>query len=1280
MKKQEIQNNSLTPENSEESVDFQNSNLEAILDSTNARIWAIDKNYCLIFGNSIYHVECQKEFNRIPNIGDSVLFDDLNEEVKHEWQGYYDRALNGEKFSIERRRKYGKEEKWSIYHFGPLLDKNGKCIGASVVAHDITDRIIATEELKKSTKRFEELIEMLPEAIFEMDTDFRLTYVNQRALDLFGYTHNDITEGLNGLEMLTPEYRDLAKQNFIKRIKGEDPGTVEYKGLNKDGSSFPILFHASSVFEDGKLKGVRGVIIDISKQKHEEEKHRQLVMMLDLAPSSVIVHDFNGNFLYVNQKTFDLYGYEREEFITLSIKGISAPESSKLINERMNLLSENGEAKFDVVHLKKDGTKILLEVYALVTKWYGESAILSIGTDITQRKLDEKALQESEEKFKNIFNNSVVGISVTSIDGELNVNKAFSEIVGYSEGELYNMNWKKITHPEDVEKNQEILESIHSGKTETARWEKRYIHKNGNIIWVDISTTLQRDNKGNPQYFITSIVDITERKQAEEKLIESEERYRNVIDISPDAIIIHCEGKIVLTNKAAIQLVGASKPDDLLGKSALEVVHPDDREMVKIRIMNLLKSGEPAPLYEERMIRFDGSVIYAEVAAVRTNYKGKPASLVVLRDFTERKISENALRESEMKFRSIFDQSPVGSVIVGLDKCFVKCNASFCNFIGYNEEEIIGHTIGEFTHPDDIGIGIKELRQLSNGSIESIRLQKRYVRKDGTTVWGEVSIRIVCDDQQKPLYFLPVIQDITMQKSIEQELIKAKEKAEETEIQLFSILENSPTGFAINSISTGKVKYVNKAFTDAYHIPLELCQTVESFFEYVFKDQMELGNKILDDVKSGDPERMKWEMIPVTDKTTQKVHYISAANIILKDQDLMISSVWDVTSQVENEEKLISALNKATESDRLKSAFLANMSHEIRTPMNGILGFSSLLKEPQLTGEEQKRYIEIIEKSGERMLNTINDIIDISKIESGQMEILISELNIVELFENILSFFKPEADKKGIKLLSSIKITEKETVIKSDREKLIAVLTNLVKNAIKFCDKGSIELGCVRKDNFLEFYVKDTGKGIPPNRMDAIFERFVQADIDDKDVKEGSGLGLSIAKSYVELLGGKIWVESTKDIGSTFFFTIPFTQVMSSENNKSVPGDNVEDNIEKLNILIVEDEQVSELLTRVMIEKVSNKILIAKNGVEAVELCKSNPDLDLILMDMKMPVMNGYKATQNIREFNKDIIIIAITAFALTGDKEKALEAGCNDYLTKPLSQKRLGKLLKLYF
>jgi signal transduction histidine kinase/CHASE3 domain sensor protein/CheY-like chemotaxis protein len=403
-----------------------------------------------------------------------------------------------------------------------------------------------------------------------------------------------------------------------------------------------------------------------------------------------------------------------------------------------------------------------------------------------------------------------------------------------------------------------------------------------------------------------------------------------------------------------------------------------------------------------------------------------------------------------------------------------------------------------------------------------------------------------------------------------------------------------------------------------------------------------------------------------------------AAELIIANKELAF--------QNEEKEKRASELANAKEdaekSDRLKSAFLANMSHEIRTPMNGILGFSNLLKTPNLSGEEQQEYIEVIEKSGKRMLNIINDIISISKIEAGVMELYLEESNINEQIEYIYTFFKPEATAKGIALSFKNSLPEEEALVKTDREKLYAILTNLVKNAIKYTKEGSIELGYTKKGKQLEFYIKDTGIGIDQDRHTAIFERFIQADISDENALQGAGLGLAISKAYVEMLGGEIWMKSEKGIGSTFYFTLPYEiyDIETKEESESdTSAKELEAPLKKLKILIVDDDKISRRLLSKILEKVSNELLYAEDGLKAVEIFRKNNDIDLILMDMKMPVMDGYESTRLIRKLSNKTVIIAQTAFALEGDEEKAIKAGCNHYLTKPINRAALLALIQQY-
>ncbi|HKI88266.1 MAG TPA: ATP-binding protein, partial [Draconibacterium sp.] len=364
------------------------------------------------------------------------------------------------------------------------------------------------------------------------------------------------------------------------------------------------------------------------------------------------------------------------------------------------------------------------------------------------------------------------------------------------------------------------------------------------------------------------------------------------------------------------------------------------------------------------------------------------------------------------------------------------------------------------------------------------------------------------------------------------------------------------------------------------------------------------------------------------------------------------------------------AKEKAEESDRLKTAFLANMSHEIRTPMNGILGFADLLRISDITEQERLEYVTIIENSGKRMLNMINDIISISKIESGITEVHLSETDIDEQLEYIQTFFTPETRKKGIELKIKKSILKDETRIITDSEKIYAILINLVNNAIKFTNKGSIEFGYSVMGDYLKFYVKDTGEGIRKENLQLIFDRFRQGSESLTRKYEGTGLGLSISKAYVEMLGGKIWVESVFGKGSVFYFTTPFRKGSDEKGIAKDELNRIENvHIKNLNILIVEDDYATEILLMTYLENYCKSIFIAHNGKEAIQMFRKNQEIDVILMDIKLPEMNGYEATREIRRFNKNVIIIAQTAFGLAGDRQKAIEVGCNTYFSKPISK-----------
>lgn len=401
---------------------------------------------------------------------------------------------------------------------------------------------------------------------------------------------------------------------------------------------------------------------------------------------------------------------------------------------------------------------------------------------------------------------------------------------------------------------------------------------------------------------------------------------------------------------------------------------------------------------------------------------------------------------------------------------------------------------------------------------------------------------------------------------------------------------------------------------------------------------------------------------------------ITTVNTEWKGKPSRLILVNDITDHIRLQERLDQSRQKAQESDRLKSAFLANMSHEIRTPLNGILGFSRFLANDNLSDADKKQFSEIIETCGNHLLRIINDIIDIAQIESGQFILSETEFDIMTLMRELQNIYKVDKNivTRNIELkfvlpdISSIRI-------RSDEARLKQVLFNILNNAAKFTDKGNItvDLRFEEPDKFM-FYVKDTGIGIPADELTNIFEKFRQVEMPKERLNEGNGLGLPISKALVQLMGGEIWLESEQGKGSTFYFTIkaPIIQdfilpkeVRITEKKKSLFANR--------KILIVEDEEVNFLFIKSLLDPCETIILWAKDGAEAVEMAKKE-DVDIILMDMKLPVKSGYEAVKEIRLAKPDIPIIAQTAYAMGGDREKILEAGCNDYISKPIKMRDL--------
>ena len=552
---------------------------------------------------------------------------------------------------------------------------------------------------------------------------------------------------------------------------------------------------------------------------------------------------------------------------------------------------------------------------------------------------------------------------------------------------------------------------------------------------------------------------------------------------------------------------------------------------------------------------------------------------------------------------------------------------------------------------------LKFFRENSTGC----RYISRHKYPDGSSRPVEIVSRIINYQGEEKIWVF--CRDISS-------TIRHENKIKELNSLFNSVLDNIPVYLFVKDTKDLRYLYWNKAFEIHSHIPTD-CVIGKTDFE-IFPNEKDAEHFRNDDLRLLSTGK-DIEFIETYQNKSGELRTVKTLKTLIRDDKgeptFLVGISWDITDMKNSEQELIKARLKAEQSDRLKSTFLSNMSHEIRTPLNAIIGFSRLICD--LPDQEEKRnYMEIVENNSELLIQLINDILDLSKIEAGTLEFYDKPTDISELCQKILQMYQHRTAKNVTLLLD----LPAELIIQIDGNRLAQVLSNLITNAIKFTSKGYIRFGYHLLGEKIEFYVIDTGCGIPREKLNDIFSRFTKLN----SFSQGTGLGLAICKMIVQKMKGEISVESELNKGTTFRFTIPYRSTPLKSTEEPVNRINVKEEMDtQYTILIAEDVESNFLLLKVLIGK-KYKLLHAWNGIEAIKLFNEEKP-DLILMDIKMPEMDGLEATRIIREKSKDIPIIALTAFAFNDDRTRTLEAGCNDFLTKPISSLLLKETLEKY-
>ncbi|MFO7874937.1 MAG: PAS domain S-box protein [Bacteroidales bacterium] len=821
------------------------------------------------------------------------------------------------------------------------------------------------------------------------------------------------------------------------------------------------------------------------------------------------------------------------------------------------------------------------------------------------------------------------------------------------------------------------------------------------------------------------------KKDIGDEPFSSAEKYQLIFEKAPLGIL-HFDNKGVITacNSVFLEIIGSSKKA-LLGfnmlklpnKQVVQAVH----EVLKGHTSSYEGDYESVTANKKTSIK----VLFTPVLNENNKVDG---GIGIIEDNSERTKAEKKLRENEEKFRYITNN--ISDVVFTLDKDLntTYVSPSIEQLTGISPEDHLKKSLEEKHPPGSlkkIRNAIEEAMQRYDTSHpdrdKSEIIELEHYTANGDTIHISTNISFIRDENLNISGFIGISRDITEHKVMEEKLayqLRFQEmvsrisstfvRSDHTNIDenINEMLRDVGLFFNVDRTYFFTISEDHRIISNTHEWCAEgifpgkdLTQNIELDRLPWLKDRV-IHNKTvhIPDIDQlpveaeAEKEEFKKQhiqsllLVPIFSR--EKMHGFFGFDMVRSKKSwdegeinflqVIANILADALFKVEAENALIKAKQKAEENDRLKSAFLANVSHEIRTPMNGILGFLELLKNPDLESEEKQNYIDIVNQSGKRLMNTINDIIEIARIETGQLETLQEEVNITELMGYHYYYFKPMMDKKGLDFNMVIPPSDDDIMIYTDRHKVDSILHNLLSNSIKFTPEGSVEFGYQRHDDMLVFYVSDTGIGIPHHITDAIFDRFVQADLKLSRPHEGSGLGLSIVKAYVEELGGTVSVQSEPDRGSTFYASIPFISNKEKPAEKPETTMHTEENAKSAKegapvVLIAEDEDVSYTFLETLLENEPVTLQRTKTGEEAIEVLRNNPEIILVLMDLKMPGMDGLQATREIRKFNQDIPVIAQTAHALTGDRERAIEAGCNDYISKPINRKHFLQIIHHY-
>jgi len=1160
----------------------------------------------------------------------------------------------------------------------PIIDDSGNIIGVVLVFSDQTIERMKEKQLIETTTKFSKLFNSSSDSISLTDLiTGKIADINVGFEKILGYKREDII-GKSSYD-LKLWVNNSDRESVLAAIKSDGYiKNIKTKFRRNDDKIITVLLSGEIISFSGNsyiFITIRDITDLVSMQDSLQANEERFTSIINSLTDLIVIVDRNRLITYISPSVKNTLGYDEAEMIGLDPLDFIVESDKEIVNdelEKVSLANNSGIPTLAGAICKNKSVCYLETIGINMFDNKAVNGLVLISRDVTERMKASNLEKENIELFNNLVTNNADPMLILNSNGSvLFANKACYQLVDVDQS--VNLIGQNITlfMPEAHAKRalDTIKQVIKSDIPIISEYEIRT--SRGLKKWI--STASVKINFKDSDAYLVTIRDITERKRIEESLRESEQNYKYLFENNPQPMFVYDKHtlKFLAVNEFTVFKYGYSR-EEFLSMNLHDIRPEDEFDKLDANIFVSDQKIQQSGYWKHKSK--DGKIFFVEIFSHSLNFMGKDARIVLANDVSERKKIEDIIRSSEETYRLTAEQT--GQVIYDYNLLNeeVKWAGAIEQVTGYPYHEFliyVSKDIYNYVHPDDKDYAVRT-RKASLAMGEKFKAEYRFRHKSGAFIYLEENGAIIKDESNTAVRMLGTLSNVTERKLVENQLRN-----------LSQTVEQSPVSIVITDLQ-GNIEYVNPKF--------------EEVSGYTYKEVVGENPRILSTgTKPKIEYQQMWQTI-LSGKEWRGEFYNKKKNGELYWESATISPLFnenneifrfvaikeDITQQKKTREELILAKEKAEEMNRLKSYFFANMSHELRTPFVGILGFAEILKE-NLKDTPEEEFANQILKSSKRLTDTLNKILNITRIEFDKIDLILKETDINVLLKSLEAFYSSSAKLNNTEIITELKEDALKTI--TDPKLLEDVLNNLISNAVKFTKNGKITLQAEKlltdKDNLLIIKIIDTGIGIPVEKQNLVWQEFRQASEGFNRSFEGTGLGLTITKKYVELLSGSISLTSVENEGTTFTITLPLKTAASipvAEKAAKKPESKILPKMkasEKPKILYVEDDVVALQFISIIL-KAGYQVETAFNANEALQLTAVK-QYDILMLDINLGAgMDGIQLLQEIRkaDYYKNIPAVAVTAYAAESDKKEFLSKGFNQYISKPFVQNDLHQLL----